>query len=77
MSAVQDAIGDCVCDGGIAEVIVPLGDGNLAGDHRGTGAIAILDDLEEITSVLVPKGSHAPVVQDQQVDSSEPRQQFR
>ena len=44
----EQAIADRVGDGGVAEVVVPLRNGDLAGEDRGSVAVAVLDDLEQI-----------------------------
>ena len=48
MGVVEQAITDGVGDGGVAEMVVPLCDGDLAGEERGSVAVAVLDDLEQI-----------------------------
>jgi hypothetical protein len=45
VSVVEDAVEDGVGEGGIAEVVVPAVDGDLAGDEDGAVAIAVLHDL--------------------------------
>jgi len=46
-------------------------DGHLACDDGGSFLIAVLDDLEEITALLVAKLLRPPVVEDEQVGSGE------
>ena len=46
---VEDGIGEC----GVSNVLMPVLDGELTGDHRGLGAITILQDLEQITAFHV------------------------
>ena len=71
MGAGNQAVGDRVGDGGIAQVIVPLGDRNLAGQDGGAEAVAVIDHLEEVATILIAKRGDAPVIQDQQLDSGE------
>lgn len=65
--AVEDGVGE----GRIADHVVPVIDGHLACDDSGSFLIAVLDDLEEITALLVAKLLRPPVVEDEQVGSGE------
>ena len=56
---------------GVAEVVVPLGRRELAGDDGGAGAVAVLQDLEQVAALLVRDRREAPVVDDQDVDAGE------
>ena len=47
--AVEDGIGD----GGIADVFMPVFDGKLAGHDGRAGAVAVFDDLQEVSSFRV------------------------
>ena len=42
-------------------------DGKLAGDDRGAGLVAVLDDLHEIPALAGGEAVGAPVVQDQEI----------
>lgn len=53
MGVVEDAVADGVGYGGVADVVVPLGSRDLAGEDGGAGAVAVLDDLEEVATLLV------------------------
>ena len=53
MGVVNQAIQDGVGDRGIADVFMPVFDRELAGDDGGAGAVAVLDDLQEISSFRV------------------------
>src|SRR5689334_6673001 len=44
MGAVDDAVEDGVCQGGIANHLVPAIDGDLAGDQQRPPVVAIVDD---------------------------------
>ena len=59
MGVVQDAVEDSVGDGGIAEVLVPLGVRELAGDDGRPVRVAIFDDLEEVVTVSLQRGVRA------------------
>jgi hypothetical protein len=75
MRVVEQPVGDGVSDRGVAEVVVPLVDRNLAGHQRGTHAVTILDDLQQIATVLVAQRREPPIIQNQQIQPSQPSQQ--
>ena len=52
VGAVDDAIEDGVGEGGIADDLVPALDWQLAGDEDRAGVVAVLDDLQEIATLL-------------------------
>ena len=60
---IKDGIGHC----GIADVVVPLLDGKLAGDEGGARAHAIVEDLEQIGSFARADGCDRKVVDHEQV----------
>jgi hypothetical protein len=47
VGVVEQPVEGGVSQGGLAQGIVPAGDGELAGDDGGAALIAILDDLEK------------------------------
>jgi hypothetical protein len=53
MSVVQEPVTDGVGQRGLADVVVPLGGRQLAGDDRRPQAVAILEDLEDVAPLLV------------------------
>jgi hypothetical protein len=50
---------------------VPLRGRELAGDDRGAGARAVLQDLEQITAPVVRERADGKVVEDEDVDAGE------
>jgi hypothetical protein len=48
----DQAVEHRVCDGWVPDVLVPVGDRQLAGDHGGGAAVAVVDDLEQVASVV-------------------------
>jgi hypothetical protein len=64
---VQDGVGQ----GGVADDVVPLVDGDLAGDDRGAAALSVFEDLQEVDALGRGEHGQAPVVEDQQVDAAE------
>ena len=43
----------CVRDGTLPDCVAPLFGGALAGDHRGSLAVAIFDDLQKVSANLL------------------------
>src|SRR5690606_31141133 len=76
MSVVYEAIEDCVGDGWIADVLVPLADGELASEDSRSIAVAVLEDLEDIAALLFAHGRDAPVVDNEQVHLGKASQQL-
>jgi len=75
MGVVDDAVEDGVGDGGFADDGVPSVDRDLAGDEGGAAAAALLDDLQEIATLVGPERLEPPVVEDEQADLAEPLHQ--
>jgi hypothetical protein len=71
MGVVDDAVEDGVGERWIADDVVPAVDGDLAGDHGGAAAVALLDDLEEIAALLGRERPETPVVEDEEFDAAE------
>jgi len=61
--SVEDRIGE----GGISDDFMPLLDRKLAGDQSGTAAMAILNNLQQVSSLLIGKGGKSPVIKDQEI----------
>jgi len=57
MGIVDDAVEDGVGDGRFADDVVPAIDRDLAGDEGGAAAAALLDDLQEIATLVGPERS--------------------
>ena len=53
MGVVDDAVEDGVGDGGLTDHVVPLGDGQLGGDHGRFAPVALFEDLKEIEALLI------------------------
>jgi hypothetical protein len=68
VGAMDQPIEDGVGHGGIADVVVPLFDGKLAGDEGGTHADAIVEDFEQIGSLARANGCDGEVVDHEQVN---------
>ena len=61
MSVVKELIADRIGDRGLADVVVPFFDRQLAGQDRGSVSVAIFDDFEQISqwSRLLRRSGHA------------------
>lgn len=68
MSAVQKAIQDGVGERRVADVFVPVLDGQLAGDQSGSGADAIVQQLEQIGALPRANGGDRKVIDHHEVD---------
>ena len=51
MSVVDDAVEDGVAEGGIANGVMPVFYGELAGDEGRAAAMSVFEDIEEVTSL--------------------------
>ena len=74
---VDQAVEDGVGDRRVAQIGVPLLARQLAGDDRRARRVAVLDDFEQIVALDVGESGQAPVVEDEDVDAGEPREQRR
>jgi hypothetical protein len=71
VGVVDEAVEDGVGDGGVGDDLMPMIDRHLTGEDGRSALVAIIDDFEEITTLLSGERGEAPVVEDEQVD---PRQ---
>src|SRR5207344_128141 len=71
MAGVEEAVTDRIGEGGIADEVVPLGDGKLAGEDGRPGTVPVVQELEEVPTILPAEGIEPPVVDEQDID---PRQ---
>ena len=58
----DEPIEDGVAKGRVANDVVSVLDGELAGDERGAAAVAILQDFEEIAPLELAQRRQAPIV---------------
>ena len=65
--AIENGIGD----GGIADDLVPVLDGELAGYDGRASAVAILHDLQHVAALIDEHRLQSPVVEDEQLDAGE------
>jgi hypothetical protein len=71
VGVVQESVTDRIGERRLADVIVVLGRGQLAGDDGRPGAIAILEDLEQIAPLLVLERGEGEVIEEQHVGARE------
>jgi hypothetical protein len=60
---VQHGVGD----GGVADVLMPVVDGHLAGDDGRGPVVAIIDDLHQVAPLFAGQRRNRPIIEDQQV----------
>jgi len=71
---VHDAVEDGVGEGRIVEPLVPCGDGHLAGDQRGAGADAVIEQFEQVAAFGRGDRGDREVIEHQQIDAGELRE---
>ncbi len=67
MRVVHQPVEDRIAEGGIADHLVPVLDGELARDEGGAPPGALLDELQEIAPFAVAERGEPPVVEDEQI----------
>ena len=67
VGVVQKAVEDGIGQGRLADEIVPVLDGQLAGDQGGSQAMAVLDDFHQIVALGGGDFLDSPVIEDDQV----------
>ena len=63
----DEPVEDGIREGRFSDDLMPCADGKLACDQRRSCAVAILDDLHEITSLAGIEAIRPPVIKDQQL----------
>jgi hypothetical protein len=58
-------------DGGIADVRMPVVDRQLAGDDGGGAAMAVVDDLQQVASLLCGERGQTTIIEDQDLYAGE------
>lgn len=62
MCAVHQTVEDCVPKCGVADQVVPVLDGQLAGDECSLAAVAVFDHFQEVAPFAISERRQAPVV---------------
>ena len=73
----EDAVADGVGEGGIAQVGVPVGEGELAGEDGRAQLVTILKQLEQIGALGVADGDQSEIIDHQDIDPRKLREQAR
>ena len=60
MSVMHESVKDTVGDGGVPDLLVPLGDGDLRSHDGGAGLITLFTDFPEIAPLGFVKGGAKP-----------------
>ena len=72
MGIVQETVEDGVAEGRVTDEVVPVLDGELAGEDGATASVAVVEDFEEVVAALAGEGSEPPVVEDEEGGPGEP-----
>ena len=64
MGIVNDAVQYGVAERGIGDNIVPLRDGDLAGDQKRALVVTIVDDFQEVSTLFGGQGLGSPIIDD-------------
>ena len=75
VGVVDQAVEDGIGDGRVADDLVPVLDGQLAGDDGRAAIMAIVHDFQQVAALLGGEGGKAPIVEDQELDPREALQQ--
>ena len=69
VGVVDDSVEDGIGDGGFADHVMPLGNGQLRGDEGGFSPVALFEDFQEIEALLIVEGVSSPVVENEQLNT--------
>ena len=72
MSIIEEPVQDGVAEGGVTDEVVPVLDGELAGEDGTAPSVAVIQDLEEVVTTLAGERSEPPVVEDEEPGPGEP-----
>ena len=77
VAVVDQPIEDRICDGRILEVSVPLLDRELARDQGGLAVVAIVEDLQQVSTDRIGQWGESEVVDDDEIGFGELAQERR
>ena len=67
----DEAIQDSVAEGGVADNVVSMFEGDLAGDDGRGATVAIIKDLQKVAPFGRVENRKAPVIEDQELNATE------
>jgi len=67
VSVVNETVEDGVAEGGIADDVMPVLDGELTGDEGRTASVAVFEDIEKVAALSVVEGRHPEVVEHEEL----------
>ena len=67
----NEAVQDCVAEGGIADDLMPVFHGDLACDDNRCATMAIIEDLEEVAPFGRIENRQSPIIEDEELNVSE------
>jgi len=71
VGVVHQAVEDAIGEGGVADLGVPVGHGELAGEDGGAQRVAVFADLQKVSPLGVVHGGHGEVVDEQDLHLSQ------
>ena len=71
VSVVNEAVQDGVAEGGVTDDVVPMFDGDLAGDDGRGATMAIIKDLQKVAPFGRIENRQAPVVEDEELNAAD------
>jgi hypothetical protein len=74
---VHEPVEDGVREGGVSDGVIPLLNGNLAGEDGGAAVVSVFNDLEEVPALFVRQACHRPVIQNEDLGFGIGSQEFR
>src|SRR5665811_1368284 len=74
VGVVDDAIEDCVGDGGISDNFIPAVDGQLAGDADRACFISVVEEHEHIAALIGVERLRSLVIKSEQIETSDSTQ---
>ena len=72
VGVVDDAVQDRVCDGGFVDHLMPTRDRQPRRDDGGSALVAVFEQLEEVSALMVGQSVGAPGVEDEALIFGEP-----
>lgn len=77
MRVVDEPVEDGVAKRGVPDELVPVVDGDLAGDEGGAATAPIFNDFQQITAFPVAERGESPIVEDEEIGLGELVQESR